>query len=108
MMGKPSPPLESSTMKGVSSTESPPLSPALVIAFRLPVLLVLLAIPWWLHFTLGWWAGLLSWLCSVWVYDFLFVPRNSLGMGIPFMLVLCNFLALLILDIALLSKWVFG
>ncbi len=101
-------PPETDTKNGDCLTTHPPDRSTLGAALHLLVLLALIAVPWWLHFSLAWWAGLLSWVLLAWIYDFLFVSKGSLCTGLPFMLALCNFLALLILDIILLTKWIFS
>jgi hypothetical protein len=101
-------PPETDTEKGDRPTTHPPTLSTLGTALHLFVLLALMTVPWWLHFSLAWWAGLVSWVVLAWVYDFLFVPKGSLCTGLPFMLALCNFLVLLILDIILLAKWIFS
>jgi hypothetical protein len=63
-------------------------------------------LPWVFHFAIGWWAGLLLWILLVAIYDWLFVPRGSICMGVLFGLPLASFLALLLLDGVLLLSWV--
>ena len=62
-------------------------------------------VPWLLHFTVGWWAGLLAIPVLFWIYDLLFVPRGSICMGIPFVVPLSSALALVVLDSLLLLRW---
>jgi hypothetical protein len=65
-------------------------------------------LPWVLHFTVAWWAGLLSFFPLVALYDRLFVPKGSVCMGIPFGLALGSFLGLFLLDVLLLFRWLFA
>ena len=65
-----------------------------------------ICVPWILHTTVGWWAGLLSIPVLFYIYEILFVPRGSMCMGIPFMGPLCSALMLLVLDSLLLLRWI--
>jgi hypothetical protein len=60
-----------------------------------------------LHFTIGWWAGLLTFFPFVAVYDRLFIPRSSLCLGMPLMLAMASFMALAVLDLFELIRWLF-
>ena len=62
-------------------------------------------VPWVMHFNVGWWAGILSWLALVAIYDKLFVAKGSLCMGIPFMFPLCSFMLLLGINLLSLVQW---
>jgi len=44
--------------------------------------------------------------CGFLVYDFLFVPRGSICMGVSFMFPLASGLALLAYEILLLARWI--
>ena len=63
-------------------------------------------VPWLLHFTVSWWAGLISVPAMFFMYDVLFAPKGSLCMGIPFVLPLSSALVLLVFDCLLLVWWV--
>jgi hypothetical protein len=85
-------------------TESPASGPLRSALFAV-VLLACIFVPWVLHFTVAWWAGPPSWLALAYLYDRLFVPKGSLCIGMPFMLALGSFIALLVWDVVLLAKW---
>ena len=64
-----------------------------------------MTVPWLLHFAAGWWAGILSWIGLIAIYDRVLVGRDSLCMGIPFMLPLCSFMMLLGVNFLNLVQW---
>jgi hypothetical protein len=72
---------------------------------HLTVLAACVVVPWLLHFTVGWWAGLVSWFALGWLYTVVVVPRGSICMGIPFGFALSSLAALVLLDIVLLIRW---
>lgn len=63
------------------------------------------AAPWFLHFTVAWWAAFLAMLAFMVVYNWFFVPEGSICMGIPFMLPFATSLVLLLLQSVLLLRW---
>jgi len=89
-------------MEVSNDPESPPL-----LATILFVILIAAAtiIPWLLHSTLGWWAGIPAWLALVSIYDKLFVSKGSLCMGIPFVFPLSSFVLLIGLNLVKLTRW---
>ena len=62
-------------------------------------------LPWAAHFLAGWWAGPVVWIALITVYHKLFVPKDSFCSGIPFMVPLSSFMALLYMNLYLLVKW---
>ncbi len=75
-------------------------------ALFLVVLSAATCVPWLLHFSVGWWAGILAIPVLFSIYDALFVPRGSICMGIPFVIPMGSAVALLLCDCALLFRWV--
>ena len=69
------------------------------------VLLACLFVPWVVQFTVGWWAAYPAFFALVALYDWLFVPKGSLCMGVPFGLVLGSFLVLVVFDVMVLVRW---
>lgn len=89
--------------------ESMPESPPRWIAALYWIVLAACAIvPWILHVTVGWWAGLVSIPVLFAVYDRLFVPRGSLCMGVFFVIPLSGAIVLCAMDLLLLMRWAFG
>lgn len=83
-----------------------PESPSLLSIIVFVVLIASTTIvPWLLHFSLGWWAGIPAWLGLAAIYDKLFVPKDSLCMGIPFAFPLSSFILLVGLNLVELIRW---
>ena len=61
--------------------------------------------PWLIHFMFAWWAAILAIIAFLVVYKFLFVPRGSICMGIPFMLPFATSSLLLCVQTVDLVKW---
>ena len=91
-------------MEQTDEHEEIPLS---AIVMFVALLSACAVVPWILHFTVGWWAGILSWIGLVTLYDMLFVPKGSLCMGIPFLIPMGSFLLLLLHNLVDLTRWAF-
>jgi hypothetical protein len=86
-------------------TPSRPVQIAATALFVI-VLVACIAVPWALQFLVAWWAAIPSWFVLAFIYERLFVPRDSLCWGMPFGFALSSFVALLLVNGVLLAKWV--
>jgi hypothetical protein len=99
-------------MEQPRETDSPdpepsPISQIVVLAVFWTVLAACTVVPWVLQATVGWWAALLSIPMLFSVYDYLFVPKGSLCMGLPFGIPLSSAMCLFLVNVAIFMKWVY-
>ena len=68
------------------------------------MLLTSAIVPWILLASFGWFAAIISWFILVGIFDYLFVPKGSICMGIPFFIPLSSFICLVLTGVIKLVK----
>jgi hypothetical protein len=99
--------MESMPENNLAGPERSPLSKNAVSVIFWKMITACTVLPWILHAFVGWWAGLLSIPLLFYAYDYLFVSKGSLCMGIWFTIPLSSALCLLFLNLLHFVKWVF-